>query len=135
MTNKKLGNDFESELCEMLFKEGFWVHNFAQNQSGQPADIIAVKNRKAYLIDAKVCSDNKFPLSRIEENQKNSMNLWNDYCRNGTGWFAFLIGDEVFMMAYTNIEKIKAETFRSTLTLSDIVESGMTFKKWVQICQ
>ena len=134
MINKKLGNDFESELCEMLSKEGFWVHNFTQNQAGQPADIIAVKNGNAYLIDAKVCSDNKFPLSRIEENQKNSMELWHD-CKNGTGWFAFLIENEVFMMACTNIEKIKAEPFKSTLTLSDIVESGMTFKKWVQICQ
>ena len=134
MTNKKLGNDFESELCEMLSKEGFWAHNFTQNQAGQPADIIAVKNEMAFLIDAKVCSDNQFPLSRIEENQKNSMELWHD-CKNGTGWFAFLIGNEVFMMAYTNIEKIKEESFRSTLTLSDIVESGMTFKKWVQICQ
>ena len=134
MINKKLGNDFESELCEMLSKEGFWAHNFTQNQAGQPADIIAVKNEMAFLIDAKVCSDNKFPLSRIEENQKNSMELWHD-CKNGTGWFAFLIENEVFMMAYTNIEKIKAEPFKSTLTLSDIVESGMTFKKWVQICQ
>ena len=134
MTNKKLGNDFESELCEKLSKEGFWVHNFTQNSAGQPADIIAVKNEMAFLIDAKVCSDNKFPLSRIEENQKNSMELWHD-CKNGTGWFAFLIENEVFMMAYTNIEKIKAEPFKSTLTLSDIVESGMTFEKWVQICQ
>lgn len=134
MTNKKLGNDFESELCEMLSEKGFWVHNFTQNQAGQPADIIAVKNEISYLIDAKVCSDNKFPLSRIEENQKNSMDLWRD-CKNGTGWFAFLIGDEVFMMAYSNITKMKAEELRSTLTLSDIVERGMTFKKWVQICQ
>lgn len=134
MTNKKLGNDFESELCEKLFKEGFWVLNITQNQAGQPADIIAVKNGQAFLIDAKVCSDNKLPLSRIEENQKNSMNLWHD-CKNGTGWFALLIGDEVFMMAYSNIEKMKIEGCRSILTLSDIVESGMTFKKWVQICQ
>ena len=62
------------------------------------------------------------------------MDLWRD-CKNGTGWFAFLIGDEVFMMAYSNITKMKAEELRSTLTLSDIVERGMTFKKWVQICQ
>lgn len=134
MTNKKLGNDFEADLCEMLAKEGFWVHNFTQNQAGQPADIIAVKNGNAYLIDAKVCSDNKFPLSRIEENQKNSMELWRD-CKNGTGWFAILIEDEVFMMSYTNIKEIQVEEDRSTLTLSDIVESGKTFKKWVQICQ
>jgi recombination protein U len=133
MTNKKLGNDFESELCEMLFKEGFWVHNFAQNQSGQPADIIAVKNGQAFLIDAKVCSDNKFPLSRIEENQKNSMELWKS-CRNGIGWFALKIGDEAFMIAYSNIKKVETEDNKSSLTLSDIVERGMTLRKWVEMC-
>ena len=134
MTNKKLGNDFEADLCEMLFKEGFWVHNFTQNQAGQPADIIAVKNGKAFLIDAKVCSDNKFSLSRIEENQKNSMDLWNDYCGNGTGWFALLVGDEVFMMAYSHIEVMNTVNFKPTLTLSDIVEKGMTLRKWVEMC-
>jgi archaeal holliday junction resolvase (hjc) len=135
MTNKKLGNDFESKLCEMLFKEGFWVHNFTQNQAGQPADIIAVKNKIPFLIDAKVCSDNKFPLSRIEENQRSSMDLWHD-CKNGTGWFAFLIEDEVFMMAYTNIKSIEADQLgKSALTLSDFVEKGLTFDEWVRICQ
>ena len=57
VTNRKLGNSFEQALCELLFEKGFWVHNLAQNQAGQPADIIAVINSKPYLIDAKVCSD------------------------------------------------------------------------------
>lgn len=135
MTNKQLGNTFEKDLCEMLSREGFWVHNLAQNQSGQPADIITVKNGKAFIIDAKVCSDNRFPLSRIEENQKLSMDLWKK-CNNGTGWFAFLIGDEVFMMAYANIEIMRStNSIKTTLTLSDIVDKGMTFEKWVLICQ
>ena len=41
MTNKKLGNSFESTFCEILFQQGFWCHNLAQNQAGQPADVIA----------------------------------------------------------------------------------------------
>lgn len=41
--NKKLGNNFETEFCEILSAHGFWVHNLAQNQAGQPADVIAVK--------------------------------------------------------------------------------------------
>lgn len=68
-TNKKLGNTFEAELCEILFKHGFWSHNLAQNAAGQPADVIAVKHKTPYLIDCKVCSRGKFPLSRVEENQ------------------------------------------------------------------
>ena len=65
MSNRKLGNSFEAELCEILFENGFWVHNLAQNQAGQPADIIAARNKVAYLIDCKVCSGNGFPLSRV----------------------------------------------------------------------
>lgn len=129
MTNRKLGNNFEQELCELLFKEGFWVHNLAQNQSGQPADIIAVKEGKAFLIDAKVCSDNKFAKSRIEQNQRLSMGLWRD-SKNGTGWFALLICEEIFMVPYLKIN----ETEKTVLTLSDIVDYGMTFEKWLKKC-
>ena len=57
-TNKKLGNTFEAELCEILFEEGFWAHNLAQNQAGQPADVLAARNGRTYLIDCKVCSEN-----------------------------------------------------------------------------
>ena len=67
--NKKIGNDFEQDLCEKLSEYGFWTHNLTMNKAGQPADIVAVKNKIAYLIDAKVCSNDIFPLSRVEENQ------------------------------------------------------------------
>ena len=88
MTNKKLGNSFEAEFCEVLAGSGYWVHNLAQNQAGQPADVIAVKDGKAYLIDCKVCSTAAgFKFSRIEDNQELSMQLW-ETCGNGTGWFA-----------------------------------------------
>ena len=58
-TNRKIGNSFETEFCELLFQYGFWCHNIAQNAAGQPADVIAVKNKTAYLIDCKVCSNNR----------------------------------------------------------------------------
>ena len=37
-SNKKLGSDFEQEVCQELAKEGYWVHNFANRKNGQPAD-------------------------------------------------------------------------------------------------
>lgn len=40
-SNKKNGNYFEEEFCELLALHGFWAHNMAQNQGGQPADVIA----------------------------------------------------------------------------------------------
>ena len=59
--NRTVGNQFEEELCGLLAEHGWWAHNMAQNQTGQPADVIAVKNNIAVLID---CKDVKTIVSR-----------------------------------------------------------------------
>ena len=129
MTNKKIGNDFEAEFCEILFDAGYWVHNLAQNASGQPADVIAVRNGKAHLIDCKVCSNRSFPLSRIEENQHLSMSLW--LASGNTGaWFAFKIGDEVFLIAYPVLKELEKRC--STLSEKAIRECGLPVERWVK---
>ena len=55
MNNKQAGNEFEREFCEMLSKDGFWSRFMCGSKNGQPADIIAVRNERSYLIDAKDC--------------------------------------------------------------------------------
>ena len=30
MINKKLGNDFEQELCQILADAGYWTHNLTK---------------------------------------------------------------------------------------------------------
>lgn len=92
ITNKKLGSSFEQEMCDLLSKRGFWVHFLNGNKDGQPADIIAVKGKKAFLIDCKVCSNKGFNLERIAENQRLAMELWKE-CGNGEGLFALKITD------------------------------------------
>ena len=134
MSNKKLGNSFEMELCEILSSKGFWVHPMTQDNSGQPADIIAVRNKTSYLIDAKVCSLNRFLLSRVEENQDLAMRLWHD-CGNGTGWFALRMdyGDEIYMLSYY---VIKAYMYKqSSLSAKEIAEIGIPIEKWVKKCK
>ena len=108
MSNRKLGNNFEKELADVLFNKGYWVHLLKQSEAGQPADIIAVKNGKAFLIDAKVCSLGYFETSRIEPNQHLAMNMW-ETCGNHTGWFALKFDDCVLMLpAYVAMDpKIK----------------------------
>ena len=130
--NKKIGNDFEQELCEKLSSHGFWTHNLAMNKAGQPADIIAVKNKIAYLIDAKVCSNDIFPLSRVEENQDLAMDLWKE-CGNGQGWFALLLGEQVYMLSHYVI-KAYAER-QSSLSAKEIFELGTPLEKWVAKCK
>lgn len=133
MTNKKLGNNFETELCELLSEQGFWAHNFAQNQDGQPADVIAVKNKKAYLIDCKVCSTRKgFDLSRMEDNQDLSMELWRS-CGNGEGWFAVKIESQVYMLSHLTVKAY--QTKQPSMSLKDIFECGIPLDKWIKQCR
>lgn len=87
MSNKSTGTAFEKEFAELLAGKGFWVHRFQDNQNGQPFDIIAVKNGRAYVFDCKHCEGRAFRLSRIEENQWMAMERWRE-CENGTGYFA-----------------------------------------------
>ena len=75
----------------------------AQNQVGQPTDVIAAKNNIAVLIDCKVCENNRFPLSRIEGNQEGAMTLWeargNAYC-----YFAMkLANGEIYMVSFDDL--------------------------------
>ena len=133
MTNKKLGSDFEQELCEKLSGYGFWVHSLAMNKAGQPADIIAVKNKTAYLIDAKVCSSRGFALSRMEENQDLAMELWKE-CGNGQGWFALKVPtDEIYMIPYLCMIDLKI--VQSTLSFDEIAAFGRPLEKWVARCR
>ena len=133
MNNKILGNSFEAELCEKLSEYGFWCHMLNANKAGQPADIIAVKDKKAYLIDAKVCSSKGFALSRVEENQELAMTLWHER-GNGQGWFAFkLPTGEIYMMPHLCIQAYKH--VQSSLSFAEIHELGKPLEKWVAKCR
>jgi Holliday junction resolvase len=133
MTNKKVGNDFEQDVCDILAEHGFWCHLLNANKAGQPADIIAVKNGKAYLIDAKVCTNGSFPLSRVEENQDLAMALWRER-GNGMGWFALELDDKVYMVCHYVIKAYK-NTNRKSLSAQDIFDIGIPLEKWVKKCK
>lgn len=127
-SNKKIGNDFEREFCKILSGHGFWVHNFAQNQDGQPADVIAVKNNMPYLIDCKVCEKGIFKLSRIEENQILSMQHWLD-TGNTDAWFALKVGDDILMISYRRV--MYAKERQSILNTDEIYERGVLLEDWL----
>ena len=128
MSNKKVGNDFEIEFCEILSKNGFWVHNLAQNQTGQPADVIAVRDGGSFLIDCKVCSTGRFQLKRIEENQQLAMQHWLDM-GNDEAWFALKVNDEILMIPYRRL--LYAKERKSILNIDEIYERGVLLEDWV----
>ena len=87
MSNKKLGNQFENYTAQYLFNKGFWVLRIPDTYAGQPVDIITVKNKKAYLIECKNCTNNVFETKRIEPNQHATFHLWEE-AGNGDGYIA-----------------------------------------------
>ena len=132
-SNRAVGNAFEQEFSELLYAYGFWVHRLTQDSAGQPADVIAVRNKTAYLIDCKDCSTGGFDLRRVEENQITSMQLWNE-CGNGQGWFAIRMpSGEIYMlplfavMAYKNVQ--------SSLSFREIFGMGKPLDEWVKKCK
>ena len=129
--SKKLGNQFEKEFCETLYNHGFWCHKMAQNAAGQPADVIAVRNGQAYLIDCKVCTHGRFPLSRIEENQRFAMEIWEER-GNTCCWFALKTPKGVIMLEYWRLRNTLCE--RSILNIDDINSLGITLERWLEIC-
>lgn len=129
--NKYLGNKFEKELSEILYDAGYWVHLLNQNKNGQPADIIAVKNKKAYLIDAKVCSLEKFAFKRVEENQRLSMQMFIE-CGNTTPYFALKARNEIYMLSYKTIRDLIKQG-KKQLNFEEINKYSTRLSTWLRI--
>lgn len=130
MSNKKLGNSFETDFCQLLYQHGFWVHNFVQSKDGQPADVIAVKNGKAYLIDCKVCSNNYFNLGRMEENQINAMTLW-EGVGNGNGLFAIRLAVDNSILMLTKQECSSLLKEQKQIGFKKLIQLGKSLNQWL----
>lgn len=126
--NRTIGGRFEEELCEILASNGWWAHNLAQNQVGQPADVIAVKRDIAVLIDCKVCANDRFTLSRIEGNQEGAMTLWktrgNCFC-----YFAMKMTDGTIHMVH--FDELKQLEDQGVKSIADFTYYR-TLEEWVE---
>ena len=128
MNNKQAGNEFEREFCEMLSKDGFWSHFMGGSKNGQPADIIAVRNERSYLIDAKDCQNDRFVFSRIEANQDTAMRYW-EMCGNNQGLFALKTSKGIYMLAYGVVQVLEIAGVKS-LNMSAIEEHCKAYAEW-----
>lgn len=128
MNNKQAGNEFEREFCEMLAKDGFWAHFMGGNKNGQPADIIAVRNERAYLIDAKDCQNDRFVISRIEDNQHMAMRKW-ELCGNNQGLFALKTSEGIYMLDYGMVQVLEIAGVKS-LNMKAIEQYCKLYSEW-----
>lgn len=128
MNNKQAGNNFEREFCEQLARDKFWAHFMGGSKNGQPADIIAVRNENAYLIDAKDCQNNRFVLSRIENNQDMAMRYW-EMCGNNQGIFALNTSKGVYMLRYGVAQVLEIAGIKS-LNMQAIEQYCTPYEEW-----
>lgn len=128
MSNKQAGTNFEREFCEQLAKDKFWAHFMGGSKNGQPADIIAVRNEHAYLIDAKDCQNDRFVLSRIENNQDMAMRYW-EMCGNNQGIFALNTSKGVYMLRYGVVQVLEIAGIKS-LNMQAIEQYCTPYEEW-----
>lgn len=105
MNNKNIGNKFENELAEKLSKKGYWVTLLTPKAhiGSQPCDIIAIKNNRPILIDAKTSSTYLFPIERIEENQRQAFKRYLK-CGNTTFILAIKYNNKIYEINMKNID-------------------------------
>ena len=77
MNNKRLGTEFEREVCDILNRDGWWVHFMSPDNTGsQPFDIVACKNARCVAIDCKTSESHIFRFDRLEWNQVLAFDKW-----------------------------------------------------------
>lgn len=109
MSNKSEGTKFEEELATLFGQNEFWCHLFQQNVRGQPCDLIAAKLNRCLLIDAKDCKRDRFPLSRVEDNQFYAMQRW-VMITKFEAYFAFKLSDGSIKVAPFNKVKFDMQS-------------------------
>lgn len=117
---------FQTWVCEELSKRGFWAYETINKPSGQPADVIAVKSNIGHIIECKVTRSNRFPLSRVEDNQITAIEMF-EMCGNSESWFAFY-----FAKHPDNVLFVRANM------ILDLIDSGIksaTYEELEKICE
>lgn len=130
VNNKKSGTAFEREFAQLLAQHGFWVHLLKDNHNGQPFDVIAAKDKRTYVFDCKDCKNGIFVLTRIEENQKLAMRLWQE-CGNRQGVFALRTPSGIRMLPYTDAMDLISVGY-TRLAGIRIYEHTETFEEWLE---
>lgn len=105
MNNKKLGTEFEKELCKWLAIKGYWVHFIVPDARGaQPFDIIAVRNGEAVAGDCKTSVKKVFSINRLEENQILAFERWLN-CGNKSPLVFVKYQDHVYYIPYEILKR------------------------------
>lgn len=128
MSNKKIGEDFEKELLEILKLNNFWATKLKEKEIGGPFDIVATKNNLFFSLEAKnIKKGTKFQTSRIEPNQISAFKRLSEVGSSNYSFFVFKAENEVFLIHSKDvINEIKLGN--SSLDVS----KGMKLANWLE---
>lgn len=98
MNNQKRGKTFEQEWVEYLRSLGYWTHFMQPSPDGsQPFDVLAIYGNKVLAFDCKTLDGKRFPLSRIEDNQRLAFEALNNVGVTHT-YFVVKIDDTAYIV-------------------------------------
>lgn len=125
MNNKKIGEDFEKELLEILKVNGFWATKLKEKETGGPFDIVATKNNKFISIEAKnINKKTTFTKERIEPNQISAYKRLLEVNSSSYSFFAFKTEFGTFLL---HSEEVICNDKKSI-----DVTTGVTIEEWLK---
>lgn len=83
MNQNKVGKRTEDKITNNFKKDGYLCLNIPKSIYGQPFDMVAIKEKEIWLVDAKhlIASKNVFAFERIESNQITSMHYAHSFAK------------------------------------------------------
>lgn len=118
--NQQRGKDLEQRFMKYLSSQGYWVHFMNPAPDGsQPFDIVACQGSgheglaMVCAFDCKTLDGDRFPLSRVEDNQRAAFELLN---RKGIHNTYFIVEKEenlVYIIPSQDVEKAIKEGKKS----------------------
>lgn len=126
MINKKIGEDFEKELLNILKLNNFWATKLKEKQTGGPCDIIATKNNIFISIEAKnIENKTRFPKERIESNQNSSYKRLCEVGSDKNTFFAFKTPKGIFLLHAKDV-------IENDLKSIEVTE-GVDLEEWLKM--
>lgn len=118
-SNKRLGTEFEREMCGKLRADGWWVHFIAPDIRGaQPFDIIAARYGVAIAADCKTSVTHIFRMARIEDNQQFAFGRWMQ-CGNIQPMLFVKYRNSVRLVPYNTLKEAGKVDLRECAEYSD----------------
>ena len=127
MNNKRLGTEFEREVCDILNRDGWWVHFISPDARGaQPFDIIACRDARCIVADCKTSKDHIFRINRLEWNQILAFDKWIE-CGNKCPILIVKFGDCIKFVSYNELKIYGKVDLKSAFEFS-----GALLRWWVE---